>query len=396
MSKLPAIVLKAKKAQPFYCQHPWLFSGAIESAPADLAVGQQVRVLNFDKKFVAYGLANPDSNLRVRLYAWDEDRPLDEAMVAARIENAVRMRHVDLGLDDPAGACRLVYSESDRLSGLVVDRYADMLCVQFNSKALATYEPVVVATLDRLLKPRGIYRRVDRAAAELEGMDATEGVLAGVEPGDLTIAEHGLRWHAELVGGQKTGLFLDQRDNRAAFARYVKGRKVLDVCCYGGGFSLAALKLGAAASATGIDSSGPAIKLAQRNAELNGLKAEFLHGPALDVLAQLRREGRKFGAIVTDPPKFAKKAADLEAASRGYEHLNRAALEILEPGGILCACSCSGNVTNSAFLHILQAAGQKSGRHLQILEHRGQAPDHPIALSCFETSYLKCVIARAE
>lgn len=357
--------------------------------------GDTVRVTTFDKEFIAYGLYNPDSNIRVRLYSWEHGRPLDEAMIAARIEAAVRARHEHMRLGDPAGACRLVYSESDGLSGLVVDRYADVLVVQFTSKAFALLETTVVETLKRLLEPRAIIRRCDRVMNDLEKMTLEDAVLVGDPPkGAFIVVENGLEWHVNVMSGQKTGLFLDQRDNRLGLCRYTEGKGVLDVCCYGGGFGVTAMKLGKAKSLTGIDASGPAVALAQRNADLNDVSAEFINQQAVPAMQELAREGRRFGVVICDPPKFAKKAGDVDHATKGYEWLNRAALDLLDPGGVLCTCSCSGHLSQADFLDILASASQKAGKPIQILEQRGQAIDHPVSAYCLETAYLKCVIAR--
>jgi 23S rRNA (cytosine1962-C5)-methyltransferase len=395
MNAFPTVVIQQRKARPMFGRHPWVFQGAIEKISGDPAPGDQVRVVSFDKEFIAYGLYNPDSNIRVRLYSWEHGRPLDDALVADRIRLAVRARHERLGLGDAAGACRLVFSESDGLSGLVVDRYADVLAVQLTSKAFGRFLPAVVETLIQTLDPRAIYRRVDRQTAELERDDAAEGLLHGdLADGPFAVSEAGLQWWVDVRAGQKTGLFLDQRDNRLAVCRYTPGRDVLDVCCYGGGFGVTAMKRGGARSMLGVDSSGAAVALAQRNADLNDVAGEFLHEQAVPALQQLHREGRRFGVIVCDPPKFAKKAGDVEHAAKGYEILNRFAMQLLEPGGVLCTCSCSGHVSQERFLDVLAEASQRVGKPLQILEQRGQAADHPVSAYCLETAYLKCVIAR--
>jgi 23S rRNA (cytosine1962-C5)-methyltransferase len=394
MSVQPTVVLQQKKARPFFGRHPWVFQGAVDKVLGDPAPGDSVRVVTFDKEFIAYGLYNPESNIRVRLYSWEHGHPLDAAMIAGRIEVAIRARHEDMKLGDPKGACRLVYSESDGLSGLVVDRYADVLVVQFTSKALAAHESTVVEALERLLKPRSIVRRTDRAMNDLEKMTLDDVVLAGETPSGFTVVENGLEWNVDVMSGQKTGLFLDQRDNRLGLCRYTPGKDVLDVCCYGGGFGITAMKRGDAKSLVGIDASGPAVALAQRNADLNDVAAEFINQQAVPAMQDLAREKRTFGVIVCDPPKFAKKAGDIDHAAKGYEWLNRSALDLLEPGGILCTCSCSGHLSQDDFLHILASASQKAGKPIQILEQRGRAIDHPVSAYCLETAYLKCDIAR--
>ena len=395
MQRFPAIRLKPRKARPFFGRHPWTFAGAIDRVDGNPKPGDQVRLVSNEGQFVAYGLFNPHSNIRVRLYSWDEERPFDASMIVERIGRAVRFRHEDLGLGDPRAACRLVYSESDGLSGLIVDRYADFVVVQFTSLAMAQHRQTIVEVLEDLLHPNGIYGRTERGIGEQEGLDSRDGPLAGAEPIEpVVIVENGLEFEVDARTGQKTGAFLDQRDNRRALCRYTAGKSLLDAFCYGAGFAITAAKKGGASSVVGIDVSGPALQRAQRNADRNEVAAEFIKGEAATVLQQLARDGRRFGVVVTDPPKFARTAGALDRALKGYEHINRQALELLEPGGILLACSCSGHVTRPQFLQVLIAASRKADRELHFLEQRGQAPDHPVSASCLETEYLKCVIAR--
>lgn len=390
------VFLQARKARPFFGRHPWVFQSAIERIEGDPAPGDAVRVLTSEKKFIAHGLFNPNSNIRVRLYSWDPERPFDAAMLAERIERAVAARHVDLGLGDPKGACRLVYSESDGLSGLLVDRYADVLAVQFTSLAMARFEEEVIAILQRRLAPRGIYRRTERGIGELEGLEIEDALLAGHVPEHgVEIVEHGLRYRVDVQTGQKTGAFLDQRDNRLAAARYAKGRDVLDLYCYGAAFGIAAARLGGARSVLAVDVSGPALGLAQTNADLNETTIEFRQSDAAAALEEFAREGRRFGMICCDPPKFARTPGAVANALKGYENANRRALELLEPGGILVTSSCSGHVSREDFLGVLVAASQRAERELHVLEQRGQAPDHPVSGYCLETGYLKCILARA-
>lgn len=390
-----SVTLKARKARPFFGRHPWVFEGAIAKVQGKPAPGAEVRLLTHDGEFIAYGLFNPHSNIRVRLYSWDAERPIDAALIARRIEAAVRFRHEVLGLGSPQESCRLVFSESDGLSGLVVDRYGEYLSVQFTSLAMARHEAVVLETLTRLLSPKGIMRRTERGIGELEGLEIDDRVLAGTIPEEPFVAEqNGFRFYVDLRTGQKTGAFLDQRENRSALCRYTQGKRVLDVFCFGGGFALSAMKQGGAASAMGIDTSAAAIALANRNAELNGVAATFVQEEAVPAMQRLASEGEKFDVIVCDPPKFARTGGAVEAALRGYEIVNRSALELLAPGGILLSCSCSGHVSFEEFVAVIATAAQRSGRSLQILEKRSQPADHPISLFCLETEYLKCVIAR--
>lgn len=394
------VFIKAKKARPFFGRHPWVFASAIDRVEGSPQPGDAVEVFSHDREFIAHGLFNPHSTIRVRLYSWDQARPIDDAMIAERIARAIDLRQGALGLGDPHGACRLVFSESDGLSGLIVDRYANLLVVQFTSLAMAQHEKAIVATLEERLSPAGIYRRTERGVGELEKLEIDDTLLAGAVPEAPIEIQEGpddarLGFLVDVRAGQKTGAFLDQRDNRRAAARYAAGRDVLDLFCFGGGFALAAMKWGKAKSALGLDVSAPAITLAQRNAERNDLPVEFLKEDVTAGLARLKAEGRSFGLIVCDPPKFARTPGAVDNALRGYENLNRAALEILEPGGILVTCSCSGHVDFDQFTEAVVAAAQRLGRDLQFLEVRTQAPDHPVSAFCLETQYLKCLIAHA-
>lgn len=394
MNPSGTIILKPRRAQPFFGRHPWVFEGAVGRVEGDPSPGAVVRVLSFEKEFIAHGIYNPHSNIRARLFSWDEGQAVDSALVAARIERAVQWRNAGLGLGAPRGACRLVHSESDGLSGLVVDRYADLVVVQFTSLAMFQFRDAVVDTLVRLLVPRGIYQRTERGIGAQEGLAAHDELLRGEVPAEpIVIEEEGRELLVDVRTGQKTGAYLDQRENRRALCRYARGRSVLDVCCYSGGFSLALLQAGAS-QATGIDVSAAAIELARQNAQRNGLAADFIEAQAVPAMRQLIGEGRRFGLVVCDPPKFARRSAALERALAGYDQINRLALELLEPDGILCTNSCSGHVSREAFQEVLAQASRKTHCPLWLLESRGQAPDHPVALDCPQTGYLTCIIGR--
>ncbi len=389
------VVLKARRARPFYARHPWVFAGSIERVVGIPDAGVEVVVTTAEGQFVARGLFNPRSAIRVRLYRWD-DVPLDDAFWRSRIDDALALRNRLPGLDESGGAARLVFSESDGLSGLTVDRYDRWLSVLFTSQALATRRSAILGWLLEQTGAEGIWLRSERGVGELEGLEPLDGPGPGDLPdGSIVVAEHGLRYEVDFRSGQKTGMYLDQRDNRLAAAAYARGRRVLDLFCYGGGFALAALKHGGAVAALGIDSSAGAVELAARNAATNGLaEARFEAADVFTALERLRASGERFGLVVCDPPKFARSQAGLDEALKGYLRLNRAALEVLEPGGILVTCSCSGLVDRPMFNDLLGRVAELSGRPIQILEQRGQAPDHPVAASCLETEYLKCQICR--
>lgn len=389
------VILKPRKARPFYGRHPWVLDSAVDRVEGSPADGDVVDLLSDKGKFIARGVFNSQSRIRVRLYTWRSTEALDDAFWQRRLQSAVQLRSV-LGYDEPQGAARLVFSEGDRLSGLIVDRYADYLVVQVTSMAIAVRLPMILDLLVELVQPQGVLVRTDRAVSRAEGLELTEGFARGNAPeGPVVIADQGLRYYVDLTEGQKTGFYLDQRENRRAAAKYLRGRSVLDVFCYTGGFSLAASVLGGAREVLGIDSSRKALELAQANAELNGVgNVRFEAADSFEWLEARVSAGQQYGGIVLDPPKFAGKRRSVDEALRAYHWLNRLGVELLEPGGILVTCSCSGHVTPEDFLEMLLGVGQQTGRDVQLLEVRGAAPDHPVMITCPEGEYLKCVICR--
>lgn len=389
-------ILKPRRARPFFGRHPWVLDSAIDRVDGEPTDGDVVDLLTHDGQFVARGLWNSQSRLRVRLYAFDAAVPLDAALWHSRLAAAVALRK-SLGFDDPAGGCRLVNSEGDDLSGLIVDRYGDYLAVQVTALAMARRLEAITDALESLAAPRGILLRgAERGLSKLEGLHLPDRVLRGAEPtGPVFVVEHGLRFGVDLAEGQKTGFYLDQRDNRQAAARYARGRRVLDMFSYSGGFALAAAVAGRAASVLAVDTSAKATALVEANATLNGVANVTAEtADAFEKLDALAAAGETFGMVVLDPPKFARSRASLDDALRAYHRINRVACDLLEPGGILVTCSCSGSVSREDFLQMLAGVAQRSRRTLQLLEIRGAAADHPVSTSCLEGEYLKCVIAR--
>ena len=332
----------------------------------------------------------------MRLYTWNRGERLDAAFWRRRLEAAVALRRL-IGYDDPQGAARLVFSEGDGLSGLVVDRYADCLAIQVTALGLARRLDEIVSLLADLARPRGIVLRTEKGMNRAEGIELHDGVVWGQGPeGPVVVSENGLRWQVDLLEGQKTGFYLDQRENRRAAAALMGGRRVLDMFCYTGGFSLAASAWGGAAELLAFDSSPKAVDLARANAQLNAVSnVRFETGEAFETLESLAAAGERFGGVILDPPKFARSRSARDEALRAYHWLNRTAIELLEPGGILVTCSCSGLVTREDFLAVLVGAAQQAGRHLQLLQQRGASPDHPVPVNCLESEYLKCFICRA-
>jgi 23S rRNA (cytosine1962-C5)-methyltransferase len=389
------VILKPRKARPFYGRHPWVLDSAVDRLEGEAADGDVVDLLTEKGKFIARGLYNSRSRIRVRLYSWNPADALDEEFWRRRLTAAVDFRR-ELGYLEPSDACRLVFSEADGLSGLIVDRYADYLAIQPTARAMAQRFDILVPILIDLFKPRGIVVRNERGLAQLEGVDIAEGLHWGEPPdGPIFISEHGIRYGVDLTAGQKTGFYLDQRDNRRAASNYCKQRRVLDMFSYSGGFALSASALGGARDVVAVDTSEKAIALARANAELNGISnIQFRVGDVFATLDELVATRERFGAVILDPPKFARSRASLDDALMAYHRINRMGVLALERGGILVTCSCSGHVTREDFLHMLSGVAQRTDRQIQILEQRGAAADHPVSATCLETEYLKCFICR--
>jgi len=394
-TSLARVVIKPRRARPFFGRHPWVFVNSIDRVEGDPQPGDEVRVFSSEGQFIARGLFNPRSAIRVRLYRWT-DEPIDEPFLANLMGQALRLRTETLGLVGPESAARLIFSEGDGISGLTVDRFDRYLSVQITSLALDRRRDFLVNWLVERTGALGVILRGEKGIPSQEGLKVEEGWIRGESPENpVQILENGVRYAVDLLTGQKTGFFLDQRDNRRVVAGYARGRRVLDLFCYTGGFALNASIHGGAASALGIDSSKSAIELARRNALENQVESvRFESADVVDTLESLRGLGETFGLVICDPPKFAKHPKGVEDAIRGYLRLNRAAINVIEPGGILVTCSCSGLVDRGVFADVLGQVAELSGRSIQILDQRGQAADHPVSASCLETEYLKCVIAR--
>ncbi len=390
----PRVLLLPKRARPFYGRHPWVFAGAVAAVEGEPADGEVVDLVAHGGDFVARGLFNSRSQIRVRLYTWDAAVEIDGAFFRDKLAAALRLRTA-LGLDGAGHACRLVFSEGDGLSGLTVDRYDRWLVVQFTALGLARRRELITEILVDLMRPEGVYLRTERGIGQLEGLDLQDGLLWGRAPeGPVVIEENGVRFHVNLAEGQKTGFYLDQRDNRQAVARLAPGRRVLDAFCYSGGFGLFAARAGAL-SVLGVDQSGPALGLARENVALNGLQnVEYRRADAFDELNTLAGRDEQFGLVILDPPKFARDRRAVEEALRGYLRLQRAAVRILEPEGFLATCCCSGLITMDMLEELLAQLAAEEKRDVQILERRGPAADHPVSASCPESHYLKCLIAR--
>lgn len=381
--------LRPGKERSLLRRHPWIFESAIAKGGGDS--GETVRVESSDGRFLAWAAFSPTSRIRARAWSFDEAQRIDAAFFAAAVDRAVRARQRFAIESD---GVRLVHGESDGLPGLIVDRYGDTLVAQFTSAGTERWKAVLA---DALLAATGLtklYERSDASVRQLEGLEPATGWLRGDGPTELSIREHGWRLTLDIAEGHKTGFYLDQRDSRHRFSEAVRrlgARSVLNCYCYTGGFTVAALA-GGAEHVTSIDSSGPALERARAHAALNGFDAgrtEFLDA---DVNASLRRfiqEGRRFDAIVLDPPKFAPTVAHAERAARAYKDINRLGLQLLAPGGLLYTFSCSGGISADLFHKIVASAGADAGVDGYILERLGGAPDHPMTLEFPEGEYLK-------
>jgi 23S rRNA (cytosine1962-C5)-methyltransferase len=388
------VLLQPQRARPFYGRHPWVFPGAISAVEGLPADGDEVDLLAHGGTFIARGLYNAQSKIRVRLYTWDEAVSLDAAFFRDRLAAAVRLRTL-LGLGGPGRACRLVCSEGDGLSGCTVDQYDRWLVVQFTSLGLARRRELIAELLRELLAPEGIYLRTERDVGKLEGLALHDGPLWGKMPESVVrVDEEGVAFLVNLAEGHKTGFYLDQRDNRRLVAGLAVGRRLLDAFCYTGGFGLHAARAGAT-EVLGIDQSEPALTLARANADLNGLSGvRFERADVFAALEGLAARGERFGVVVLDPPRFARSRGAIEEALRGYRRLQALGLRLLEPDGFLVTCCCSGLITMDMLDEQLGLVAAEARRDVQLLARRGAALDHPVSVSCLESGYLKCLVAR--
>jgi 23S rRNA (cytosine1962-C5)-methyltransferase len=332
----------------------------------------------------------------VRLLSWDENEPLDDAFWARRIAASVARRGALAG-DPDTSAYRLIHAEADRVPGLIVDRYGDYLVVQCLTLGIDVRRQGIVTALENTLPVAGIYERSDVEVRAQEGLAPAVGLLSGeAPPAGHEVLEHGHRFLVDLAGGQKTGFYLDQRENRRTLARYAPGRETLDAFAYSGGFSVYAARAGAG-PITLLDVSADALALAERNLALNGLRREqdTLHcGDVFETLRLYRDQGRSFDLIVLDPPKFAPTRRHVQRASRAYKDINLFALKLLRSDGVLMTFSCSGGVDAALFQKIVFGAALDAGREVQIVERLAQGADHPVLLSFPESAYLKGLVCR--
>ncbi|MBM3363491.1 MAG: 23S rRNA (cytosine(1962)-C(5))-methyltransferase RlmI [Betaproteobacteria bacterium] len=389
---MKSIRLRPGKEKSLLKGHPWIFDGAVAKGGADS--GETVRIESHEGRFLAWAAFSPKSRIRARVWSFEESARIDEAFFAERVARAIEARKLWRIESD---AMRLIHGESDGLPGLVVDRYGDTLVAQMTSCGTERFKPTLCKVLLSQTGLGKLYERSDGSVRALEGLPESSGWLAGEGPVELLIREHGWRLGLDIARGHKTGFYLDQRDNRQRFFQWTAQRafaQVLNCFSYTGGFTVAALA-GGAGFVTSVDSSAPALEQAKAQLRLNGLDDSRTEMLDADVNASLRRflqEGRRFDAIVLDPPKFAPTSAHAERAARAYKDINRLALQLLRPGGVLFTFSCSGGISVDLFHKIVASAGIDAGVDAFISEKLGGAPDHPMTLCFPEGEYLKGLV----
>jgi 23S rRNA (cytosine1962-C5)-methyltransferase len=382
-----SVKISARGAERLLSRHPWVYRSDV-SGEKDIPAGALVRVHDQRGKFLGTALYSSSSQIAIRMISHGSVADLP-ALIAERIRAAIAYRK---NLVSDTDAYRIVFSEADFLPGLIVDRYNDVVTVQILTQAMdaAPARASIVDTLKKELQPSGIVERVEARIRELEQLPALTSSLLWGEKSATDIRMNGAAFHYDSLEGQKTGAFLDQRENYAAAAQYAHG-EALDAFCYQGGFALHLAKA-KVSNVTGVDSSRPALEMAEKNATLNGIELEWIEANAFDLLREYAAAGRQYDTIVLDPPAFAKTKRDLEKALRGYKELNLRAMKMLRPGGILVTCSCSFHVSAADFMKVVADAAQDAHKSLRIIENRGAAKDHPVLLNVPESSYLQCLI----
>ena len=391
------LMLKKGREKAVLRHHPWIFSGAIKTVEGNPEMGETIAVHDADGKFLAWGAYSPNSQIRARIWSWDEQQVIDRNFLRARIISAVQLRETLIDTDK-TNAYRLIHAESDLLPGLIVDRYDKVLVMQILSSGIERWREEIVEILVEVCQPTCIYERSDVAVRDLEGLEERIGTLYGaLSEQPLIIKENNLSFWVDLVGGQKTGFYLDQRDNRHFCHDIAQDKSVLNCFAFTGGFTVDALA-GGAQSVLSIDSSEDALALARENIALNGLppdKCDWIVGDVFEELRLLRDQGRQFDLIILDPPKFAPTASQAQKAARGYKDINLYGFKLLKPGGILMTFSCSGGIDAAFFQKIVADAALDAGVDAKILYRLGQAPDHPTHLAFPEGTYLKGLVIKA-
>lgn len=388
------LILKPGREKSLLRKHPWVFSGAIAEYQGDetsIRPGATVEIIAHNRRFIGWGAYSPHSQIRARVWSWEENEIINREFFVSRIKRSCELR-VAMNIPDTTNAYRLVHGESDELPGIIIDQYNRTLVLQLLSAGAEYWRETLINVLPELTGCSTIFERSDQEVRYLEGLDENVGVLWGDDvPELIEINELSKRYLVDIRNGQKTGFYLDQRDNRAAVADLAVQKKVLDCFSYTGGFMVSALA-GGANELTAVESSHSAMALAQQNISLNGYNTDtiiWIEGDIFKVLRNLRDRNEKFDLIILDPPKFAQTAAQAERAAHGYKDINLLAFKILNPGGFLVTFSCSGGVTEDLFQKIVAGAALDAGVDARIVKYLRQDADHPVALNFPEGAYLK-------
>ncbi|MCD9462830.1 23S rRNA (cytosine(1962)-C(5))-methyltransferase RlmI [Photobacterium phosphoreum] len=372
-------------------RHPWIFSRGIDRVEGKPELGETVDVYDNKGEWLARGAYSPQSQIRVRVWTFNKNEAIDVNFFVNRLNAAQNLRDI-LAARDGLTGYRLIAAESDGLPGITIDRYQDYLVCQLLSAGAEAQRDVLIEALRQCYPSCNIYERSDVSVRKKEGLKQRTGVLHGEEPPKfVTIEENGVKINVDIVGGHKTGFYLDQRDSREASVKYVNGKRVLNCFCYTGGFGLYALK-GGASEVINVDVSQPALDTAQLNAEMNGYpveNAQFVNADVFKLLREYRERGELFDVVIMDPPKFAESKSQLVGACRGYKDINMLAMQILNPGGMLLTYSCSGLMDNGLFQKIIADAALDAHREVQFIERFSQAADHPLDSAYPEGFYLK-------
>ena len=397
-AKAATVRLRTGKAKPFWYRHPWVFAGAVQRIDGDPADGDVVDVRDESGRFVASGFFNAESQIRVRLVSFREGEEVGPALVKERVREALVLRRDLLGLPSAeTDAYRLVHSEGDGLPGIVADVYGGVVVVQYASAGMRRLADAVDEALEDLLAPRAVYERVTGFAVEKEKLFGASGVRRGaLDDPVVPYRQNGVAFLADVARGQKTGAYLDQRENHFRLAGLSRGRRVLDAHTHAGGFALTAAVRGEAGSVLAVDSSESAVRLAREGARRNGVedRVTVVESDAADVLSDVAARDDTYDVVCVDPPKFAKSRSEREGAIRGYAELFRVAMGAVRPGGVLLACSCAYHVSAEDLLFALNSAGRDADRAVQVLSINGQSADHPIRTPLVEGLYLKAITCR--
>lgn len=380
-------ILRATREVRVKGGHPWVFASDIEKVTGDFEPGDVVSVESSKGTFLGKAFYNPNSQISLRMLTY-KDEPVDREFFRKKIQIAWDFRRLFCDPD----SCRLIFSESDFLPGLIVDKFGDVLAIQSMSLGIEKWKSVIVELLAEIIRPRGIYERSDVPVRRLEGLEQTTGLLWGEVPERVEMTENGIRFSVDVIHGQKTGFFLDQKENRLEVMRLCRDARVLDCFCHNGSFALHAAK-GGAKEVLGVDISEEALVVARENAENNGLaNVRFEAHNCFDHLRELTNAGEKFDVVILDPPAFTKTRAQVESALRGYKEINLRGLKLVREGGYLVSCSCSQHVSTDQFIQMLNTAAKETKKRIRFVEMRSQGHDHPVLPASPETRYLKCAI----